>query len=113
MKKLIIATVFAVATVAQASPTASRVCGRLAEAMVTTASAARTGVTWDQIEEIHGRLYNSGSLADSVITSISRETFYNWSSFDDSTIRKLAYMKCMDELPPAVREDIRAKKAAQ
>ena len=40
---------------------------------------------------------------------IIRETYYNWSAFSDSAVRKLAYTKCMSEVPPAVRADIRAE----
>lgn len=110
MKKVIIAAVFAVATVAQAGPSAT--CGKAAEFSVTVARAAKVGVPWDEIEKVKGAS-PVGENTDAAMMAIARETYYSWASFDPASIRQLAYMKCMASVPDAMLEDIRAKKAVQ
>ena len=110
MKKIIIAAVFAVATVAQAEP--SKLCGKAAELSVTVARAAKVGVPWDEIEKVIGADI-VGENANAAMMAIARETYYSWSSFDPASIRQLSFMKCMANVPDAMLEDIRAKKAAQ
>ena len=110
MKKIIIAAVFAVATVAQAEPSA--MCGKAAELSVTVARAAKRGVPWDEIEKVMGA-NTVGETTNAAMMAIARETYYSWSSFDPVSIRQLSFMKCMANVPDAMLEDVRAKKAAQ
>lgn len=110
MKKIIIAAVFAVATMAQAEPSA--MCGKVAELSVTIARAAKVGVPWDEVEKVKGA-NTVGGNTDAAMMAIARETYYSWASFDPVSIRQLSFMKCMANVPDAMLEDVRAKKAAQ
>lgn len=111
MKKIIvIAAVFAVATMAQAEP--SKLCGKAAELSVTVARAAKVGVPWDEVEKVKGA-NTLGENTDAAMMAIARETYYSWSSFDPASIRQLSFMKCMANVPDAMLKDVRAKKAAQ
>ena len=60
----------------------------------------------------HGmiRMFEASRETQEFITPHShRETYYSWSAFSDNAVRSLAYTKCMSEVPPAVRADIRAE----
>ena len=108
MKKLTFALLAVAAFAANAS--SGEVCGASAELAVTVADASRKGVTWDKVDAIMQKTHqNFGPRTREASTGIIRETYYNWSAFSDSAVRKLAYTKCMAEVPPAVRADIRAE----
>ena len=116
MKKLTFALLAVAAFAANASniyspsAAAGEVCGATAELAVTVAESSRKGVPWAEIHAIMQEVHqNSGPRTREASTGIIRETYYNWSAFSDSAVRKLAYTKCMAEVPPAVRADIRAE----
>ena len=58
------------------------------------------------MQEVH---QDSGPRTREASIGVIRETYYSWSAFSDRAVRKLAYTKCMAEVPPAVRADIRAE----
>ena len=108
MKKLTFALLTVAAFAANAS--SGEVCSATAELAVTIADASRNGVPWAEIHAIMQKVHqDSGPRTREAFTGIRREAYYSWSAFSDSAVRKLAYTKCMSEVPPAVRADIRAK----
>ena len=60
-------------------------------------------------EAMNKALMVQGPRTREASIGVIRETYYNWSAFSDSAVRNLAYTKCMSEVPPAVRADIRAE----
>ena len=116
MKKLTFALLAVAAFAANASNTYStsaasgEVCSATAELAVTIADASRDGMPWAEIHAIMQKVHqNSGPRTREAFTGIRREAYYSWSTFSDSAGRNLAYTKCMSEVPPAVRADIRAE----
>lgn len=116
MKKLTFALLTVAAFAANASSTYStsaasgEVCSAAAELAVTIADASRNGMPWAKIHAIMQEVHqDSGPRTREASIAVIRETYYNWSAFSDSAVRKLAYTKCMSEVPPAVRADIRAE----
>ena len=108
MKKLTFALLAVAAFAANAS--SGEVCSATAELAVTTADASRNGMPWAKIHAIMQEVHqDSGPRTREASIAVIRETYYNWSAFSDSAVRKLAYTKCMSEVPPAVRADIRAE----
>ena len=117
MKKLTFALLAVAAFAANASnayalsAASGEVCSATAELAVTIADASRNGVPWAEIhaiimQKVH---QDSGPRTREAFTGIRREAYYSWSAFSDSAVRNLAYTKCMSEVPPAVRADIRAE----
>ena len=116
MKKLTFALLAVAAFAANASNTYSvsaasgEACGATAELAVTIADDSRNGVPWAKIHAIMQKTHqNFGPRTREASIGIIRETYYSWSAFSDSAVRNLAYTKCMAEVPPAVRADIRAE----
>ena len=116
MKKLTFALLAVAAFAANASNTyalsaaSGEACGATAELAVTIADASRDGMPWAEIHAIMQKVHrDSGPRTREAFTGIRREAYYSWSAFSDSAVRKLAYTKCMAEVPPAVRADIRAE----
>ena len=108
MKKLTFALLAVAAFAANAS--SGEVCGAAAELAVTVADASRNGMPWDKVDAIMQKTHqNFGPRTREASMSIIRETYYSWNAFSDSAVRNLAYTKCMSEVPPAVRADIRAE----
>ena len=108
MKKLTFALLAVAAFAANAS--SGEVCGASAELAVTVADASRNGMAWAEIHAIMQKVHqDSGPRTREAFTGIRREAYYSWSAFSDSAVRNLAYTKCMSEVPPAVRADIRAE----
>ena len=108
MKKLTFALLAVAAFAANAS--SGEVCGASAELAVTVADASRKGVPWAEIHAIMQKVHqNSGPRTREASISVVRETYYSWSAFSDRAVRSLAYTKCMAEMPPALRADIRAE----
>ena len=116
MKKLTFALLAVAAFAANASDTYSlsaasgEACGATAELAVAITEASRNGRPWEGIHAILQKTHqNFGPRTREASIGVIRETYYNWSAFSDSAVRKLAYTKCMSEVPPAVRADIRAE----
>ncbi len=116
MKKLTFALLAVAAFAANASNTyllraaSGEACGATAELAVAIADASRNGMPWAKIHAIMQEVHqDSGPRTREASIDVIRETYYNWSAFSDSAVRKLAYTKCMSEVPPALRADIRAK----
>lgn len=113
MKKFTFALLAVAAFAANAtslSAASGEVCGASAELAVTVADASRNGMPWAKIHAIMQEVHqDSGPRTREASIAVIRETYYNWSAFSDSAVRNLAYTKCMSEVPPAVRADIRAK----
>ena len=116
MKKLTFALLAVAAFAANASNTYStsaasgEVCGAAAELAVTVADASRNGMTWAKIHAIMQEVHqDSGPRTREASIAVIREAYYSWSAFSGSAVRNLAYTKCMAEVPPAVRADIRAE----
>ena len=108
MKKLTFALLAVAAFAANAS--SGEVCGASAELAVTTADASRNGMPWAKIHAIMQKTHqNLGPRTREASIGVFRETYYSWNAFSDSAVRNLAYTKCMSEVPPAVRADIRAE----
>ena len=108
MKKLAFALLAVAAFAANAS--SGEVCGASAELAVTVADASRSGMPWAKIHAIMQEVHqDSGPRTREASIAVTRETYYNWSAFSDRVVRKLAYTKCMAEVPPALRADIRAE----
>ena len=116
MKKLTFALLAVAAFAANASSSyalsaaSGEACGATAELAVTVADVSRDGMPWDKVDAIMQEVHqNSGPRTREAFTGIRREAYYSWSAFSDSAVRKLAYTKCMTEVPPALRADIRAE----
>ena len=116
MKKLTFALLAVAAFAANASNTyalsaaSGELCGAAAELAVTVADASRNGMPWAKVGAIMQEVHqDSGPRTREASIDITRETYYSWSAFSDSAVRKLAYTKCMAVLPSAVRADIRAE----
>jgi len=116
MKKLTFALLAVAAFAANASNTystsaaAGEVCGASAELAVTIADVSRNGVPWDKVDAIMQKTHqNFGPRTREASIAVIREAYYSWSALSDRVVRKLAYTKCMAEVPPAVRADIRAE----
>ena len=116
MKKPAFALLAVAAFAANASNTyllnaaSGEACSATAELAVTIADASRDGMPWAEIHAIMQKVHrDSGPRTREAFTGIRREAYYSWSAFSDSAVRKLAYTKCMAEVPPAVRADIRAE----
>ena len=116
MKKLTFALLAVAAFAANASNTYSlsaasgEVCGASAELAVAITEASRNGRPWDGIHDAMQKAHQKlGPRTREASIAVIRETYYNWSAFSDSAVRKLAYTKCMAEVLPAVRADIRAE----
>ena len=116
MKKLTFALLAVAAFAANASniyalnAASGEACGATAELAVTTADVSRNGMPWDKVDAILQKTHrNFGPRTREAAIAVSRETYYSWSAFSDSAVRNLAYTKCMSEVPPAVRADIRAE----
>lgn len=107
MKKLTFALLTVAAFAANAS--SGEVCSATAELAVATADASRNGMPWAKIHAIMQDHQDSGPRTREASIAVIREAYYNWSVFSDSAVRKFAYTKCMSEVPPAIRADIRAK----
>ena len=116
MKKLIFALLAVAAFAANASNTyllnaaSGEACSTTAELAVAIAEASRNGRPWagihDTMQKAHQKL---GPRTREASIGIIREAYYSWSTFSGSAVRSLAYTKCMAEVPPAVRADIRAE----
>ena len=116
MKKLTFALLAVAAFAANASNTYSlsaasgEACGATAELAVTTADVSRNGMPWDKVDAIMRKTHQNFGLGTwEASIGVIRETYYSWSAFSDSAVRNPAYTKCMAEVPPAVRADIRAE----
>ena len=116
MKNLTFALLAVAAFAANASNTYSlsaasgEACGATAELAVAIADASRNGVPWTKVDAIMQETHqNFGPRTREASIGVIRETYYSWSAFSDRAVRSLAYTKCMAEVPPAVRADIRAK----
>ena len=116
MKKLTFALLAVAAFAANASNTYStsaasgEACGATAELAVTIDDVSRNGMPWDKVDAIMQKNYqNFGPRTRETSLGVIREAYYSWSAFSDSAVRNLAYTKCMAEVPPAVRADIRAE----
>ena len=116
MKKLTFALLAVAAFAANASNTyalsaaAGEACGATAELAVAIAEASRNGMPWDKVDAIMQKTHqNFGPRTREASIGVIRETYYSWNAFSDSVVRNLAYTKCMAEVPPAVRADIRAE----
>ena len=116
MKKLTFALLAVAAFAANASNTyalsaaAGEACSTSAELAVTVADASRNGMPWAKVDAIVQETHqNFGPRTREASIGVIRETYYSWSAFSDSAVRNLAYTKCMSEVPPAVRADIRAE----
>ena len=116
MKKLTFALLAVAAFAANASNTYSvsaasgEACSATAELAVTIADASRDGMPWAEIHAIMQKVHqDSGPRTREASIGVIRETYYSWNSFSDSAVRNLAYTKCMAEVVPAVRADIRAE----
>ena len=116
MKKLTFALLAVAAFAANASNTyslsaaAGEACGATAELAVAIADASRNGRPWDGIHDTMQKAHQKlGPRTREASIAVIRETYYSWSAFSDSAVRNLAYTKCMSEVPPAVRADIRAE----
>ena len=116
MKKLTFALLAVAAFAANASNTyalsaaSGEACSTTAELAVKVADASRSGMPWDKVDAIMQEVHqNSGPRTREASIGVIRETYYSWSAFSDSAVRNLAYTKCMSEVPPAVRADIRAE----
>ena len=116
MKKLTFALLAVAAFAANASNTYSlsaasgEVCGATAELAVAIADVSRNGMPWAGIHDTMRKTHqNFGPRTREASIGVIRETYYSWSAFSDRAVRKLAYTKCMSEVPPAVRADIRAE----
>ena len=108
MKKLTFALLAVAAFAANAS--SGEVCGASAELAVTVADASRNGVPWTKVDAILQKTHqNFGPRTREASIAVIREAYYSWNAFSASAVRNLAYTKCMSEVPPAVRADIRAK----
>ena len=105
MLKIIAATFMFAASAAVASPHAGRACSAVAESSVTVARSAELGVPWKTVEDVHSKVHTSPGKATDVVLAIQREAYYRWANLGPSNVRTLAYTKCMQELPDAVRED--------
>lgn len=105
MLKIIAATLVFAASAAVASPYAGRACSAVAESSVTVARSAELGVPWKTVEDIHNKTHTNPGKASEVVITIQREAYYRWSDLGQSSIRTLAYTRCMQELPDAIRED--------
>lgn len=113
MKKIAFTLLAVAAFTANASSlgaASSEACGSTAELAVVVADASRNGMPWAKIDATMQKFHrDSGPRAREAAIGIAREAYYSWNSFSDSTVRNLAYTKCMTELPPAVRADIRSQ----
>ena len=116
MKKLTFALLAVAAFAANASNTyalsaaSGSACSATAELAVAVADVSRNGMTWDKIDAIMQKAHQKlGPRTREASIGVIRETYYSWSAFSDSAVRNLAYTKCMSEVPPAVRADIRAE----
>ena len=116
MKKLTFALLAVAAFAANASNTyalstaSGEACSATAELAVTIADASRDGMPWAEIHAIMQKVHqDSGPRTREAFTGIRREAYYSWNAFSASAVRNLAYTKCMAEVPPAVRADIRAE----
>ena len=108
MKKLTFALLAVAAFAANAS--SGEVCSATAELGVTVADASRNGVPWTKVDAILQKTHqNFGPRTREASIAVIREAYYSWNAFSDSAVRNLAYTKCMAEVPPAVRADIRAE----
>ena len=108
MKKLTFALLAVAAFAANAS--SGEACSVTAELAVTIADVSRKGMPWAEIHAIMQEvLQDSGPRTREASIAVIRETYYSWNAFSDSAVRNLAYTKCMSEVPPAVRADIRAE----
>ena len=116
MKKLTFALLAVAAFAANASNTyalstaSGEACSATAELAVTVADVSRNGMPWDKVDAIMRKTHqNFGPRTREASFGIIREAYYSWSTFSDSTVRSLAYTKCMSVVPPAVRADVRAE----
>ena len=116
MKKLTFALLAVAAFAANASNTYStsaasgEVCSAAAELAVTITEASRNGSLWDGIHDTMQKAHQKlGPRTREASSAVIREAYYSWNAFSDSAVRNLAYTKCMSEVPPAVRADIRAE----
>ena len=116
MKKFTFALLAVAAFAANASNTyalraaSGEACSATAELAVTIADASRNGMPWAEIHAIMQKTHqNFGPRTREASIGIIREAYYSWSTFSDSAVRSLAYTKCISEVPPAVRADIRAE----
>ena len=108
MKKLTFALLAVAAFAANAS--SGEVCGASAELAVTVADASRNGMPWAKVDAIMQKTHqNFGPRTREASIAVIREAYYSWNAFSASAVRNLAYTKCMAEVPPAVRADIRAE----
>lgn len=110
MLKIIAATLVFAASTAGASPAklsdyASRACASVAEVSVSVARSAELGLPWKNVEDLHARTHTNHNNAYAAVLVIHREAYYGWAGLSPSTVRTLAYTKCMQDLPDAVRED--------
>lgn len=106
MLKIITATFMFAASAAIASPNAGKVCSAVAESGAAVARAAEAGVSWKTVEDLHSRVYPNPGKATDAVLAIQREAYYKWAILGSGNVRTLAYTKCMQELPDAIREDI-------
>lgn len=116
MKKLTFALLAVATFAANASNTYSlnaasgEACGSTSELAVTIAGVSRDGMPWAKVDAIMQKATQGlGPRTREASIGIIREAYYSWSTFSDSAVRNLAYTKCMAEVPPAVRADIRAE----
>ena len=104
MKKTILAISLAIAGPVMAQNTASyaRVCGLLAESAVTVAESARLGVPWTTVAEVRKGASNQSKRSfmedmEDMAESVLLKAYYEWNSFDPTTIKQLAFMHCSAE----------------
>lgn len=96
----IAATLIALLAVACTPAQASQsLCGEIAEGAVAVADAAKHKVPWDKVDKIATRdKEDLGLKLQSAVTSVYTEAYYAWATFDATSIRQLAYMKCQNLL---------------
>ena len=116
MKKLTFALLAVAAFAANASNTyllraaSGEACGATAELAVAITEASRNGRPWDGIHDTMQKAHQKlGPRTRGASIAVIRAAYYSWNAFSDSAVRNLAYTKCMSEVPPAVRADIRAE----
>ena len=116
MKKLTFALLAVAAFSANASNTYSlsaasgEACSATAELAVAITEASRNGRPWDGIHDNMQKAHQKlGPRTREASIAVIREAYYSWNAFSASAVRNLAYTKCMAEVPPAVRADIRAE----
>lgn len=98
MKKAILATFLTLAgsAMAQSSPSYARLCGLVAEISVSVAESARLDVPWSTVAEANKAAFSGSERnpIENMSEGVMLKAYYEWSRFDESTIKQLAFMHC-------------------